>query len=37
MNKDLAKDEYFEAATLKSVADIQKHVTSAKVELPTSL
>jgi hypothetical protein len=36
-NKDLAKDEYFEAAMLKSVADIQKHATSAKVELPTSL
>jgi hypothetical protein len=37
INEDLAEDEYFEAATLKSVADIQKHVTSAKVELPTSL
>ena len=37
MNKDLAKDEYFEAATLKLVADIRKHVTSAKVELLTSL
>jgi hypothetical protein len=37
INKDLAEDEYFEAATLKSVADIQKQVTSAKVELPTSL
>jgi hypothetical protein len=37
MNEDLAEDEYFEAATLKSVADIRKHVTSAKVELPTSL
>ena len=33
----LAEDEYFEAATLKSVADIWKHVTSAKVEFPTSL
>jgi hypothetical protein len=37
INEDLAKDEYFEAATLKSVADIQKHATSAKVELLTSL
>ena len=37
MNKDLAEDEYFEAAMLKLAADIQKHVTSAKVELPTSL
>jgi hypothetical protein len=37
INEDLAEDEYFEAATLKSVADIRKHVTSAKVELPTSL
>jgi hypothetical protein len=37
MNEDLAEDEYFEAATLKSVADIWKHVTGAKVELPTSL
>jgi len=27
----------FEAATLKSAADIRKHVTSAKVELLTSL
>ena len=37
INKDLAEDDYFEAVTLKSVADIRKHVTSAKVELPTSL
>jgi hypothetical protein len=37
INEDLAEDEYFEAATLKSVADIRKHVTSARVELPTSL
>jgi hypothetical protein len=37
INEDLAKEEYFEAATLKSVADIRKHVTGAKVELPTSL
>ncbi len=37
INKDLAKDEYFEVARLKLVADIQKHVTSARVELPTSL
>ena len=37
INEDLAEDEYFKAATLKLVADIRKHVTSAKVELPTSL
>jgi hypothetical protein len=37
INKDLAEDEYFEAAMLKSVADIKKHATSAKVELSTSL
>jgi hypothetical protein len=37
MNEDLTKDKYFEAATLKSGADNRKHVTSAKVELPTSL
>ena len=33
INKDLAEDKYFEAATLKSVADIKKHVTSA-LDLP---
>ncbi len=37
INEDLAEDEYFEASTLKSVADVKRHVTSAKVELPTSL
>ena len=37
INEDLAEDEYFAATTLKSVTDIRKHVTSAKVELPTSL
>jgi hypothetical protein len=37
INKDLAKDGYFEATTLKLVADIRKHVTNNKVELPTSL
>jgi hypothetical protein len=37
INEDLAEEEYFEVAMLKSVADIRKHVTSAKVELPTSL
>ena len=37
INEDLAEDKYFKAATLKSVTDIRKHVTSAKVELPTSL
>jgi hypothetical protein len=37
INEDLAKEEYFKAATLNLVSDIQKHITSAKVELPTSL
>jgi hypothetical protein len=36
INKDTAKDKYFAAAMLKLVADIRKHVTGAKVELPTS-
>ncbi len=36
MNKDMAKEAYFEQATLKSPADIYKHITSAKVEVPTS-
>ncbi len=36
INKDAAKDKYFAVATLKLVADIRKHVTGAKVELPTS-
>ena len=37
INEDLAEGKYFEVATLKSVADIRKHATSAKVELPISL
>ncbi len=37
MNEDAAEEEYFEALTLKSVADIRKHVNSGKVELPTTL
>jgi hypothetical protein len=37
INKDVAKDKYFEVATLKLVVDIRKHVTGAKVKLPTSL
>jgi len=36
MNEDAAEETYFEAATLKSVADIRKHVTGAKVELPST-
>jgi hypothetical protein len=36
MNKDIAEEAYFEQATLKSLADICKHVASAKVELPAS-
>jgi hypothetical protein len=34
MNEDTAKEGYFNQATLKSPADIRKHATSAKVELP---
>ncbi len=34
MNEDTAKEGYFDQATLKSPADICKHATSAKVELP---
>jgi len=37
INEDLAEDKYFKASTLKSVADVKRHVTSEKVELPTSL
>jgi hypothetical protein len=37
MNEDVAEDQYFDAATLKLVANIQKHITGAKVELPTLL
>ncbi len=36
MNDDAAKESYFEASTVKSVADIQKHVAGAKVEPPTT-
>jgi hypothetical protein len=36
MNEDMAEEAYFEQATLKSPADIRKHVTSAKVELTAS-
>ena len=34
MNEDTAEEGYFDQATLKSPADIGKHATSAKVELP---
>jgi hypothetical protein len=36
MNEDAAKEPYFEASTVKLVADIRKHVTGTKVELPTT-
>ena len=36
MNEDMAEEGYFDQATLKSPADIRKHATSAKVELPTT-
>jgi hypothetical protein len=31
MNEDAAKESYFEASTVKSVADIRKHAAGAKV------
>ena len=34
MNEDTAEEGYFNQATFKSPADIRKHATSAKVELP---
>jgi hypothetical protein len=37
MNEDMAEDQYFAESTVKSVDDIRKHVTGAKVELPTLL
>jgi hypothetical protein len=37
MNKDIAEEQYFAESTVKSVGDIQKHITGAKVELPTLL
>jgi hypothetical protein len=37
MNEDIAEDQYFNASTVKLVADIRKHITGAKVELPTLL
>jgi hypothetical protein len=36
MNEDMAEEGYFNQATLKLPADICKHTTSAKVELPIS-
>jgi hypothetical protein len=37
MNKDMAEDQYFAESRVKLVDDIRKHVTGAKVELPTLL
>ncbi len=37
MNKDMAEDQYFAESMVKSVDNIRKHVTGAKVELPTLL
>jgi hypothetical protein len=37
MNEDAAEEEYYQASTLKSVADVRKHTTGEKVELPTDL
>jgi hypothetical protein len=36
MNDDAAEESYFEASTVKSFADIRKHVAGAKVEPPTT-
>jgi hypothetical protein len=36
MNEDAAKELYYEASTVKSVADIWKHAAGTKVELPTT-
>jgi hypothetical protein len=35
MNEDIAKDQYFADSTVKLVEDIRKHITGAKLELPT--
>jgi hypothetical protein len=36
MNEDMDKEGYFDQVTLKLPADIRKHTTSTKVELPKS-
>ena len=36
MNEEAAEESYFDAATLKSPADVRKHVTGTKVELPST-
>ncbi len=36
MNGDAAKKSYFEASTVKLVADIRKHAAGTKVKLPTT-
>ncbi len=36
MNEDAAKESYFEASTVKSVADIRKHAAGTKVKLPNT-
>jgi hypothetical protein len=37
MNEDAMEEEYYQASTLKSVADVRKHTTGLKVELPMDL
>ena len=37
MNEDALEEACFEASTLKSVADIRKHIAGIKVELPSDL
>jgi hypothetical protein len=37
MNKDAVEEEYYQASTLRLVADVRKHTAGVKVELPTDL
>ncbi len=37
MNEDAAEEEYYQAFTFKSVADVCKHTAGLKVELPMDL
>jgi hypothetical protein len=37
MNEDAMKEEYYQASTLKLVADVRKHTAWLKVELPMDL
>jgi hypothetical protein len=37
MNEDATEEEYYQASTLKLVADVRKHTAGLKVELPMDL